>query len=401
MIKISDLKIYNLILFLRAIILLAPITLLFYQYNGLSASELFFFQGIFYLTSILVEVPVGYFTNNFSKKNLLIISFTTYLMVIITWLLFKGYYVVLIGEIFCAISKVIMDNVVSGYLYDLLQHQDRETKMPKYFGYVNFSLASGTAVAAVVGTFIFSKYGFSTLLTAQALIIITSIFLLSLIPNIKRHMPLKDTFINSLHKFSKTIKAILNNENVKYHISLSGFLTAYSILFVLSFQLLIINTSLPIFIFGLIALTNHGIRALASLFPSHIIKKYNLSQLAKILFALYSIAFLLILATYHTENKILALASMITICFFIGLQLIFTILHISRAHKLVANNQRGSLMSVNNFISRILSAIILLNSKLFMDKQFNFDIYYTILFLIFIIVASYLTYKIKTLKVEQ
>ena len=218
-------------------------------------------------------------------------------MVIITWLLFKGYYVILIGEIFCAISKVIMDNIVSGYLYDLLQHQDRETKMPKYFGYVNFSLASGTAVAAVVGTFIFSKYGFSTLLTAQALIIITSIFLLSLIPNIKRHMPLKDTFINSLHKFSKTIKAILNNENVKYHISLSGFLTAYSILFVLSFQLLIINTSLPIFIFGLIALTNHGIRALASLFPSHIIKKYNLSQLAKILFALYSIAFLLILAT--------------------------------------------------------------------------------------------------------
>ena len=54
---------FNLALFLRAIILLSPVLLLFYQENGLTVKDLFFFQGIFYLTSILSELPVGYISD--------------------------------------------------------------------------------------------------------------------------------------------------------------------------------------------------------------------------------------------------------------------------------------------------------------------------------------------------
>ena len=396
MTNINKITIYNLIFFLRAIILLAPITLLFYQHNGLGAKELFFFQGIFYLTSILFEPPIGYLSNIISGKKLLLSSFIIYLSVIVSWIYFRGYYIILLGEVFCAISKVIMDNVMSGYLYCFLQNKEKENKMPKHYGYLNFSLALGTTVASILGTFLFSKFGFNILLTAQSFIIIVSILLLSLMPNIQNKKT-KKSFINSLQNFSKTIKLILNNKNIKYHIFLSGFLTAYSILFVLSFQLIIIKTSLPIFIFGAIALTNHGLRAIASLSSNTFFKRFDLSQIAKILFILYVIAFFLILFTYHTQNKLIALATMVLICIFIGLQLIFTILHISRAHAFIKNSQRGSLMSVNNFISRTSTMAILLSSKIFIDKYFYFDIYYIILFIIYLIIASVLTYKITNL----
>ena len=63
---------FNLALLLRSILLLTPVTLLFYQENGLTAQHLFFFQGIFYLTSILSEIPVGYISDAISRKYLLV-----------------------------------------------------------------------------------------------------------------------------------------------------------------------------------------------------------------------------------------------------------------------------------------------------------------------------------------
>ena len=111
---------YNLALFLRAAILLSPVMLLFYQENGLSVQDLFFFQGIFYLTSIIMEFPAGYLSDLISRKQVMLISFVIFLGINFMWLFGHGYFVILLGEILFGVSKVLMDNAVSGYLYDYL-----------------------------------------------------------------------------------------------------------------------------------------------------------------------------------------------------------------------------------------------------------------------------------------
>lgn len=83
---------FNLALFLRSILLLTPIYIFFYQENGLTVKDLFLFQGIFYLASIIFEIPVGYLSDNIERKNLLLISFYDIywfllIMVFLSWVL--------------------------------------------------------------------------------------------------------------------------------------------------------------------------------------------------------------------------------------------------------------------------------------------------------------------------
>ena len=100
-----DIKIckFNIALFLRAALLMQPVMLLFYQENGLSVKELFFFQGIFYLTSLIFEIPAGYLSDTISRKRVLIISFIIFLSINVLWLFCHGYYAILTGEILFAI----------------------------------------------------------------------------------------------------------------------------------------------------------------------------------------------------------------------------------------------------------------------------------------------------------
>lgn len=379
---------YNIIFFLRALMLLYPIMLLFYQQNGLSAQELFFFQGVSYFTAILAEAPVGYISNNYSRKNLLLTSFSIYLLITFLWILFAGYKIILIGEILFAISKIMMDNAMSGYLYDYLDSQNQKEKMPKYYGYLNSNLALGTTFAAIIGTFIYTKFGTNTILYTQALIISIIIALMASLPKIKISNSTQIKSYKSLSIFIDSLKNILKNKEIKYHIIFSGILTSCSILFALSFQPLIQNSLLPVFMFGVVAFSNHGIRAIAS-FCAHKFKNFDLKRYALALFGFYLISFILIINSFEIENPIYTTVTILIICIIIGFQLIFTILHIARLHTFVTIENRGSLMSINNFVSRLASAIILLTSRFFVNKS-GFEIYYLVIFTFVMIFGTYL-----------
>lgn len=384
----------NIALFLRSFLLLSPVMLLFYQENGLTVQTLFLFQGIFYLTSILSEIPVGYISDNISKKDTLLLSLGLFLSAIVLWLFYHGFYVILAGEIIFAISKVMMDNSMSGYLYDYLGENNKSEKMVRYWGYLNFFLACGTAFAALTGTWTFTKFGSHTVLSVEFLLIIISLLLVMSVPNIKsfkREIKIKN--------YIRAAKEIYSNQSIRYHIFYSGLLTACSILFVLSFQPLMQNALFPIFMFGVIAFSNHGIRALSGIIAGKFREYIKIQNLIIPLYFLYISAFLMVFTVLHYKNIIFVTTILILICLIIGCQLLFTILHISRLHQFVGLENRGNLMAINNFVSRSIAAIMLISSKIFIGKL-GLEQFYIIAFVIFIIFASYVmpkTYKVKEL----
>ena len=58
-------------------------------------------------------------------------------------------------------------------------------------------------------------------------------------------------------------------------------------------------------------------------------------------------------------------------------------MHVSRLYKFVNSNERGSLIAVNNFVSRSITAMVLISSKFFLN-----DIRYWIIILTFFIVVG-------------
>lgn len=381
---------FNLALFLRAIILLSPVLLLFYQENGLTVKDLFFFQGIFYLTSILSELPVGYISDAIPRKFMLLISFVIYFGINFMWLNWHGFGVILLGEILFAISKVMMDNAMSGYVYDYLDTKNKINKMTNYYGYLNCFLSLGTAVAALVGAFLYSKFGSSTLLKSEMIIISVSIVLISLVPTIRLQKTCFSSIKDRIFYFGKMLVTICRKKQIKYYILYSGILTSVSILFALSFQPLMQKSMVPVFMFGVVAFLNHGTRALSGIIAGKYCKNFNIKKMAKLLLFIFIIGFGLIFWTFYSKNPFITVLLLFIICLIICMQLIFTIMHVSRLYKFVNSNERGSLIAVNNFVSRSITAMVLISSKFFLN-----DIRYWIIVLtFFILVGTFAVCKI-------
>jgi len=391
-----DLNIYkmNIAFFLRSFLLLTPITLFFYQENGLTVQTLFLFQGIFYLTSICSEIPVGYLSDKFSKKNIILVSFVLFLLRSLLWITCRGYWIIMLGEILFAISKVMMDNTMSGYLYDYLSSKNKSNKIVKYYGFLNFFLATGTSLAALAGTYIYKMNGSKTVLLGEMILIIIAILLMSTMPQTKPDNSVKH---NKSKDFVKYTQVFFRNKAIINYVLYSGLLTSCSVLFALSFQPLMQHSLFPLMYFGVVAFINHILRALSSAISGLAQKYCSIRTLIIPLYFLYLGAFALIFKIINSINIKLNFAFIIIICIIIGCQLLFTIMHIGRLHHMVSVSRRGAIMSVNNFISRFMTATILLSSKFFIDKL-GLQNFYIIVFAIFFIIASYLmvsTYKIK------
>ncbi len=390
---------FNLALLLRSILLLTPVTLLFYQENGLTAQHLFFFQGIFYLTSILSEIPVGYISDAISRKYLLIISCLLYFTVLTCWINFHGYYVILFGEILFAIAKVMLDNAMPGYLYDYLNKRKKPDMMVKYYGYLHFYLALGTAIAAILGTYLYARFGSGKLLFTEALFIFVSIILLLSLPAIKPAKKNIESVKNKIKEFVVNTKSLYSNELIKWHIIYSGLLTSLSILFAVSFQPLLQNAFAPIFLFGVVAFSNHGIRALSGIISSKFLRKFDLRKLIRPLYLLYILAFVCVFAAIKLPSVVVVAILILILCLIIGCQLVFTILHVSRLQKFVAMENRGNLMSINNLISRFLAAVMLISSKFSIGKL-DMLWYFGIIFVLYLMICTYIMIKVYNVKEE-
>ena len=367
-------------LFIRAMILLSPVMLLFYQENGLTVKELFFFQGFFYLTQIILELPIGYISDIFPKKKVLIASFFIFLSGIVLWYFMKGYWVILFGEILFAISKVSMDISTSGYLYDYLKTKNMENKMPKYLGYMNFFLAAGTATVGVLGAFLYQKFGSSNVLILEMILITCGIIMLSMLNNIPSYKDKSLKLAEKYKDFIESVKLIWQNLKIRDYMLYSGLLTSISILFALSFQPLMQMAFFPIVLFGIVGSMNHGIRALFSVLAGKF--PFNIHKARIPLYILYILSFGAIFILNFSKNVKFNFILITFICLVIGLQLMFTILHVSRLHKFVESSYRGMLMSVNNVVPKILTVIILMSVHFFMQntEMWKFFLFYFVFF---------------------
>ncbi len=393
--KYFNIGVFYLAIFIRAMLLLTPITLLFYQENGLSVKELFFFQGIFYLVSILIELPVGYIADCVSRKYVLVISVIVYLIANVLWFFHSGYWIILCGEILYAISKVSMDIANSGYLYDYLATIKMESHMPKYLGYLNFYLAAGTAVVCLIGAKLYENFGSSNVLIIEIILLSISSLMLLMLKDIPSAKKGKLKISERYKDFLSGVNFVWNNDKIRDYILYSGLLVALSILLALAFQPLMLKAAFSITLFGVVTCANHGLRAVFSAFAGRVpFKLYNMRVPLYIAFIL---CFIGIFILSFSKNVQLNLVILLTICIIIGFQLLFTILHIARIHKNVDSSCRGMAMSVNNVVPKILTVIILLSSHFFMNntEMWKFYMYF---FVFFLISGAFLLVKTKNIK---
>lgn len=431
------LSMYNIAAFLRSQLFLLPVLLFFYQENGLSVGDFYLIQGLIVFFAFLFEIPAGYLGDIFPRKYILITAYALFLARLFLWIFFRGFEIILIGEFLYSCSKACFDSVSSSFIYDILKNNKEEQKMVKAYSNFNASMYIGTGIAALLGAGLYEKLGSQVLLISEFVIYSTAILLLSFLPN--AHKPVKGLVIGikeRLKKFYVAVRYILKSRKYCYLVLFSGFMVGVSHFFFWSFQPLMkssgINPSVSltdladtigwdarvfgeaiwnylislnwldyIKVMGVVIFINNVIRSSFSYFAASVAKKISLFKLGNISFIMEIIgcALSFILMKMGHISPLNCLLFIIFLCVCIGLQLMFTISHISRLHRLINPKIRSLSSSVNMMTGRLLTSLMLMAPKFLLKNESSvdgvrvIDIFW-IYAIIFIPIGMYFIYKI-------
>ena len=402
----NPLKRLDLACFLRSQLYLAPVLLLFYQQNGLTAADFVLFQGIFQLTGIVFEIPCGYIADVISKKKVLILAFICFFLRAALWLSFSGIYIVLLGELFNAISRAFLSGVYDSYIYDYLKNKNRIKRMLRECGRTNFAMSSGAMFAAIFSAVLYKYFGTVILLSLEFTLTLISIILLTTLPNPPSARPHAITLKQKFIEIKDTTIATIQNKNINIYILYSALLFSTTSLFCWCFQPLLKASAAPIIMFSVVAVINHALRAGFSYYVNKLKHFFGFNRLLVVTTGLCFYSFACMILSFYFKLPYVSCLSLIFVCIGIGFQLSFAIANINHIHIYAKEETRATISSVNNMLQQSISGISLICFKFVIAPAkgitgLSFSASFFLFSLIYMALFAFLLHKIHTRKIEH
>jgi len=370
---------------LRQQTFLLPVTLLWYQYNGLTAADFVFFQGLFILLGLFSEVPSGYLADIFSKKHILLCSFSLFLIRCLLWLNFTGVYVIIAGEVLVVLSRSLFQGIYDSYIYEYLEQNKNTDKMVKYYGITNCYLNIGTGSASLISSLIYPTYALQVLLILELITTCTALALMFIVPNIPNKRtckPLKEHFTDMF----STVKKTLTDQRINHLIVISAIFASSTYIYIWNFQPIMKATDVAVRLFGCVYFCNFFFRALAGYMSDYIQRKVTYKRLAFIVMAHIFIAFTGLALAEYFKISYLTLGVIFLICIGIGAQLSFNILTVATIQKIASASVRATTSSSYNLVAQGVAGIMLSSFK-FLVNHLSFTEIYLLYLGIYIIIG--------------
>ncbi|MCQ2605730.1 MAG: MFS transporter [Bacteroidales bacterium] len=128
-----------------------PIIGLFYDANGLSATEIFLVQAAYSFASALFAIPSGYFADVIGRKKTLIIGTVFAASGFLIYATIHSFWAFFIAEAIMGIGNSCISGTDSAMLYDSLQQSQNQNKYLKYEGRVTSLGCLAETTAALFG----------------------------------------------------------------------------------------------------------------------------------------------------------------------------------------------------------------------------------------------------------
>lgn len=333
---------------------IVAISYLFYISQGLTLSDFLLFQSIFYFTGLLAEIPAGYIGDIFSRKSVLIFSYLLFMVRILLWIFIPNYYTILIGEILYGLSKAFYRGVSDGYIYDYLKVNNAKNLMLNKYGNFNFYMSIASGISCLIGAWLYKFLGFSVLLCFELFFNSVAIFALIFLPEIPSNKP-KIRFYEHITRIFSIIKSTAKEPQLNLYMLYGGILFGTTSVFVWNFQPFMKHFAIPVYIFGLIYFINHILRALGSKYSEKILQKISLIKIGRYVWILYVLGFLIMAGAMNMKGSYICIATLIFICFAIGIQMVFNIGNLVRIHNLIESNKRATISSINSMLASLFS----------------------------------------------
>ena len=326
-----------------------PIIVLFFQENGLSLIDVMILQGIYSITVALFEIPSGYISDVFGRKNSLILSS---ILSFVGFLIFSSnetFLLFAIAQFLVGISGSLISGSDSALIYETLILSNEKKIYTKVEG-ISYAIGNfSEAIAGILG-------GFLAVSSLYLPVYIQTIVLFFSIPIAYSLVepPIINRQIND-RSFVKVIDIlrdnILKNKKLLYLIifsSVMGLATLSMAWFAQPFFKMI---DVPILYFGILWA---GLNFTAGFASFNSYKIYNYFNINKIILLVSMLMFLLFITIGINKN----ILGLIAIFFIYILRGLITPILRNEINKNISSNVRATVLSIRSFIIRISFAII-------------------------------------------
>jgi len=167
--SIKNIYIYT---FIYSFLLLNPIWVIYLLKIGYSLYYITILDVIFYLTIVLVSLPLGRVTDRIGRKKALMISSVTTGIGIILFGIFTSFLGITLSYILWGIGVAINSSALESLTYDY--SKSHNLKYLEIYGAVNFLASLSVAVASIIGGFIGQFFGLKIVIIITGLIVILS-----------------------------------------------------------------------------------------------------------------------------------------------------------------------------------------------------------------------------------
>lgn len=328
--------------------LVMPIVVLFYNENGLEQFDIFLLQGIYSVAIVVLEIPSGYFADVLGRRKTLIFGSFFGFAGYAVYSLSHGFTGFLVAELILGVGQSLISGADSAMLYDTLQAQKREKHYLKYEGRVisigNFAeaiagIAGGLLATISLRTPYFFQAGVAFLAIPAALTLVE---------------PLRGSTIAKA-KFMDIVKifrfALFEDRRLRLNIVFSAVIGSATLSMAWFVQPYFKELDLPLAMFGVLwALLNLSV-GLTSMIAYKIEK--HLGQLKTVLLISIGIS-----GGYLLLGAFQSYWAITFIFFFYLIRGIATPVLKDYINKMTSSDIRATVLSVRNFIIRLVFAAI-------------------------------------------
>ena len=140
--------------FLDGSIFFIPIIIPFMLDVGLHLQQIFILQGIFTFSAVVFEIPSGYASDKWGRKNTCIVAAFTGFMGILLYAISSNFMMFLVGDILLGIGMSFFSGTLEALTFDTLLELDDTNSYKRIGGNAAFAQFGAEALASIVGGFL-------------------------------------------------------------------------------------------------------------------------------------------------------------------------------------------------------------------------------------------------------
>jgi MFS family permease len=327
-----------------------PVFVLFWQENGLNLTEIMLLQSIFAISTVILEVPTGYFADVYGRTKTLTIAGATGLLAISIYSMGNNFIQFLIAELFFAFSISFLSGTKSALVYDTLKELGKEKLYKKLWGNLLFYGMMSLAVSSIIGGFIGKINLRYTLFASIPFFALPVLLTLSMQEPQRHKLVLQKGYLKELLNIINT--TFIHNKKLRWIIIYSGVVYAFNQTALWLYQPYFILSGLDIAWFGFVFAGFQLVAAFTSKYAhkleARLGQKYSLAMLI-----------LLVALSYFLMSNFVFLFSF-SFCFIQQFVRGFKNAVVTDyINQLTASEIRATVLSAQSFIGRLIYAIII------------------------------------------